>query len=127
MCLVLEETGFLHWMLSQDNKIELLKNILSICDETQRIQNINPRITINEILQHFESFYELNISLKPSSKIDVTDNAVNILTAHQSKGREFNYVFVINNIQGVWAKDRARSSKLSLHPEIVKNRHRQRG
>ncbi len=66
-------------------------------------------------------FIELN--RKVGSTINVTrqsvgsDNAVNIMTAHKSKGLEFDSVYVINAVDTVWG-ERARSrNRLINYPE----------
>ncbi len=66
-------------------------------------------------------FIELN--RKVGSTINVTrqsvgsDNAVNIMTAHKSKGLEFDTVYVINAVDTVWG-ERARSrNRLINYPE----------
>lgn len=116
--IVAQKTGYISWILSSDNKIELLQNISAIYEETKRIQKINPRISIKQLIDHFESFYQLEISLSTEMQKITTQDSVNILTAHKSKGEEFDYVFIINNTQGVWAKDRKPSNHLKLHPSI---------
>ena len=66
-------------------------------------------------------FIELN--RKVGSTINVTrqsvgsDNAVNIMTAHKSKGLEFDTVYVVNAVDTVWG-ERARSrNRLINYPE----------
>ncbi|MEI7918163.1 MAG: ATP-dependent DNA helicase [Candidatus Saccharibacteria bacterium] len=66
-------------------------------------------------------FIELN--RKVGSTINVTrqsvgsDNAVNIMTAHKSKGLEFDSVYVVNAVDTVWG-ERARSrNRLINYPE----------
>ncbi len=116
--IIAEETGYMSWILSQDNKIELLNNIVAIYEETARVQKLNPRISIKQLISHFESFYKLKISLKSSIQNIELEDAVRVLTAHQSKGKEFEYVFITNTIQNIWAKDRKIANKLPLHPSI---------
>ncbi|MYE38375.1 MAG: ATP-dependent helicase [Candidatus Spechtbacteria bacterium SB0662_bin_43] len=117
---VLRDTGLLQWIGSQENKITFLENIGTLCDEIKRVQVGNPQFTIEDALSHIRSFYDLGIRLRPRPKNLSLENAVNILTAHQSKGKEFDYVFVTNVVQGVWSKDRKRGNKLALHPSIVR-------
>jgi DNA helicase-2/ATP-dependent DNA helicase PcrA len=72
-------------------------------------------------LSTFINFIALNRTI--GSTISVvrrsmqSDNAVNIMTAHKSKGLEFNTVYVINAVDTVWG-ERARSrNRLINYPE----------
>ena len=119
--LAFNETGYKNWVASQEDAIDTLENISALFKEAQRVQESNPSLTIRDILNHLNSFSEVKIPLRPRRHPRTTEKMVQILTAHQAKGREFDVVFIVNSVQRIWGKDRNPRNTLPLHNSIAKN------
>ena len=70
-------------------------------------------IKVSDVVD-FVKIYEDNNNLILSDKSPFVNarNAVNLLTAHKSKGLEFEVVFVISGVENVWAKKKANQNVL---------------
>ncbi|MEO5950330.1 MAG: ATP-dependent DNA helicase [Candidatus Saccharimonadales bacterium] len=73
-------------------------------------------------LRSFIEFIELHrglgsmiTSIRPHS--DIVDSAVNLMTAHKSKGQEFDHVYIIGAIDTAWGERVRSRSRLISYPE----------
>ena len=73
-------------------------------------------------LQSFIKFIELHriidspiMSLRPYS--EKIDNAVNIMTAHKSKGKEFDHVYIVGAVDTMWGEHARSRSRTINYPE----------
>ena len=103
----------------ENNSSEYLIYLESLRAIRAKLREYRPNTT--PTLSTFIEFIELN--RKIGSTISImrqsieSDNAVNIMTAHKSKGLEFDTVYVINSVDTVWG-ERARSrNRLISYPE----------
>ncbi len=115
----IEKTGFLTWVLKQDNSLFLLENIKALCFQAEKEQSKNPAFKIRDLITRFSDFRELGISIRPEESGIFNKNAVRLLTAHQAKGQEFEYVFIINNTEGVWSKTKKTPKTIKLPEDIA--------
>lgn len=69
----------------------------------------------------FIDFISLNRKIgnviNSNKKILQTDNAINVMTAHKSKGLEFDTVFVMNAVDNVWGEKARGHNRLINYPE----------
>ncbi len=97
--------GVLQYIMQSDDKIRLMKLLTAffdfIKDESSRdpLMNLNDLIAVIELMQK----EELKVSMV---EIGGTDKGVNLLTAHGSKGLEFEYVFFVGCNASSWEKKR---------------------
>ena len=118
---IIEQTGFLTWVITQPDAPFIIANIRALTDEAKCLQEGNEYVRIDDVMDHFQSYRDLGLSLRPSLvSLDTTD-AVRVMTAHQAKGQEFDYVFVIHAVEGTWSGKR-NHSKLTL-PAAVAPQH----
>ncbi len=73
-------------------------------------------------LRTFVEFIELHrhlgstiTSYRPHS--DTVDNAINLMTAHKSKGQEFDHVYIVGAIDSAWGERVRTRSRLISYPE----------
>ncbi len=64
--------------------------------------------TLDDLLHRIELHQELGISLSPDP-LPLDSRSVRIMTAHKSKGLEFDIVFLPGMLDGVWGNTRSRS------------------
>ncbi len=103
-------TGLLKYFLENDiNKSENIYAIKKITDEAQAYMHLHKGSKIGDFLEHLDSAFKSNIPIV-IDKDDYTQNAVQLITIHGSKGREFNYVFMPNLISKKWEDKRINNS-----------------
>ena len=119
---LIQKSGFMQWLLKQNDWLYLISHIRAFTDEAKRIQEGNPSLKVKEILEHFEAHNELDIPLKPKIKKNAFENAVQIMTAHQVKGQEYDHVFIIHAVEGNWSGKRV-PQRIKLPVEIPTQEH----
>ena len=72
-------------------------------------------LNLDGFIDFFESYKKANLKIIDSSPFRESEDAVNLMTAHASKGLEFNTVIIINTIDSAWGRSsRRRSNSLGL-------------
>lgn len=112
------KSGFLNHIFSLKDNVSAIKRYEKIFDEiknqffTEKEYNLNNFITYIDILDK----YQLTINIGGDDLID----GVNLMTAHGSKGLEFEYVYIINFIDSIWGGKRRRGEKFNLPINKIK-------
>lgn len=115
---IIEQTGFLSWVITRPDASFIIANVRALTDEAKRLQEGNEYVRIDDVMDHFQSYRDLGLSLRPSLASLDTLEAVRVMTAHQAKGQEFDYVFVIHAVEGTWSGKR-KFSKLTLPSAVA--------
>jgi DNA helicase-2/ATP-dependent DNA helicase PcrA len=89
---VIEKAGILSYIMEQENKIQLLQLLTALFDFIKEECSRNTSMNLNGIIGIIDLMEKENISL-PMVQVAGNDKGVNLLTAHGSKGLEFEYVF----------------------------------
>jgi len=109
----IRETGILsHIMQSQDKhwQLQLLTGLFDfVKEETRR----NPSMKLQHLINIIELMENEELSL-PLVQVSGSDKGVNLLTAHGSKGLEFEYVFFAGSNASFWEKKRKPGGGYSL-------------
>lgn len=113
--ILLRDSGILNSVIQSPN-VEDIENLNSLMSDINNFLN-------NDKKSNIIDFYEY-INLKRRYKIKTKanlfaerDDSVRVMTAHGSKGLEFEYVFVIHSNSGIWNNSK-KSEKLKLIPQI---------
>ncbi len=95
------ETGFLKNLFSQENNILALSRFEKIFNEVKEQVLGNSNYALENFLRYIEilKIHNLNISVSGNKLKD----GINLMTAHKSKGLEFDYVYLTNAIQSKWS------------------------
>ena len=103
---VINKTGILEYFLKSDiNRIENIFAIKKIVDEAASYANLHTSSTMQEFINHLDMAFNEDIPIT-IDKDDYIQNAVQLLTLHGAKGREFEYVYITNLIAKNWEKKR---------------------
>ena len=110
---IVREAGILsHIMQSQDKhwQLQVLTGLFDfVKEETRR----NPSMDLQQLVNIIELMENEEISL-PLVQVSGSDKGINLLTAHGSKGLEFEYVFFAGCNASFWEKKRKPGSGYSL-------------
>ena len=104
----LEKTGYLkHMILSTDGRTQLVK-LDKFFDEIKKQNETKKNYSIADFIYFVDSFIKYNLDIK-STDPEITEG-VSLMTAHGSKGREFENVYIINATRKSWESRRGENN-----------------
>jgi DNA helicase-2/ATP-dependent DNA helicase PcrA len=106
---ILVEGGVLRWVLAQPDRTQLLQEVETFFDFIKRETSKQPLLKVRGLLQLIDTIREEELDL-PMQLIVHADEGVNLLTAHASKGLEFDYVYIIGCDSKTWDQEPRRNS-----------------
>lgn len=97
------------------------QNVLSHMQNLISDEHLEPKLAdFATMIQDYEA---AGTEIMRISKFRSNDRAVQIMTAHKSKGLEFEYVFLISVDDHSWGKSKGNNNKLTLPKNLAKIRH----
>lgn len=115
---LIQTGGILAYIMKQPQKIELMQMLSSFFDFIKEETARNPMLTLADFIKVVELMQHESIAL-PMQKVSGSDKGVNLLTAHGSKGLEFEYVFFAGVNASAWEKKRKPSSGYKLPENLM--------
>jgi ATP-dependent DNA helicase UvrD/PcrA len=100
---IVREAGVLRYIMKSDEKIWLLQVLTRLFNFVKEETHRNPNLDLKQLMKLFELMQTEGLSL-PLIEVSGNDKGVNLLTAHGSKGLEFEYVFFAGCNAGFWEK-----------------------
>ena len=100
----MQESGFLELILAQDDHIFLLKKLERLFDEVREHVAGKDNFILADFIQLIDTFESYNLSMDVVRSADI--DGVNLMTAHGSKGLEFEHVYITNVVNGLWGGKR---------------------
>lgn len=104
--LILDESGFLTFALNSSRSVEMLEKLHALAGVVQELASGNRTYTLHDLIQHLDLMDEYNISIKHSPSIQSAQKRVRLMTAHASKGLEFDYVYIVGAWDTHWGNKR---------------------
>src|SRR5206468_1772077 len=95
----------LNHVMQSAEKIWLLQVLTALFDFIREETHRRPQMNLKELVGIIELMQKENLSL-PLTEVCGNDKGVNLMTAHGSKGLEFQYVFFAGCNASVWEKKR---------------------
>ncbi len=102
---IISKAGVLEYIMKNDEKIFLMQLLTKFFDFIKEETSRNPFLSLNALIDIIDLMQKEDLKL-PMSQVAGSDKAVNLLTAHGSKGLEFEYVFFAGVNASVWEKKR---------------------
>ncbi|MBD3270596.1 AAA family ATPase [Candidatus Peregrinibacteria bacterium] len=115
---ILKESGFLNYLIEQENKVDALNRIKTLFEEARKYTRLNHKTSITEFLENLRLRSENKLPLKEKS-IYIEKEAIQLLTAHGAKGLEFEHVFIIKATQKNWLNSKKRQG-INIPRGIIK-------
>lgn len=113
---VLRESGLLESVLSSDTAQDGLDALDSFFDEVRSIVNLKPRATLSDFFSYLDTITTHELFIKRKKAVS-KEGFVRLMTAHRSKGLEFEYVYVVYVHDGAWG-NRRQIDLLKLMPAV---------
>ena len=115
---IINRSGLLASLLKKEDKEWHLQVISTFFSFVQKETDRNPRLTLNELLEIFNKLDANRLSVRIQKTI-FHKNGVNLVTAHSSKGLEFQRVYLIDGVQDQWEPSRQSASRRFKMPDTV--------
>jgi DNA helicase-2/ATP-dependent DNA helicase PcrA len=102
---IIQHAGVLPYIMQSDDKIGLMQLLTALFDFIKEETSRNPLLDLEGLVGIIELMEKEGLPL-PMVQVAGSDKGVNLLTAHGSKGLEFEYVFFAGVNAGSWEKKR---------------------
>ncbi len=110
---LLTDSGILTYVMRHEEKIWLLEIIAALFNFVKEETRRNPAMNLLDLIRVLDLMQKEAISL-PIVRVSGNEKGVNLLTAHGSKGLEFQYVFFVGCNAANWEGKRKPSGGYSL-------------
>lgn len=114
--ILIRESGFLSHILGEEDAVEKLEKLNGFFDEVKSLVEKHKEYGLKHFLEYLNTLSTHNLQIKKSGSYGKIPR-VRLMTAHRSKGQEFEYVFITNAFDGHWGNKR-RPNLLRL-PDVV--------
>lgn len=102
---IIRTAGVLTSIMQSPEKVWQMQVLTALFDFVKEETRRNPDLRLSKLVQMIDLMEENNICI-PVIQVCGSDKGVNLLTAHGSKGLEFEYVFVAGCNASFWEKKR---------------------
>ncbi len=103
---LVRDSGFLTYILNSKRSGELIEKLRGLTQAVTELSAKDPDYTISALVEHLQLLEEYNIPIKKNNN-GLRGGAVHLMTAHKSKGLEFDYVYIIGLRDKKWGNKRA--------------------
>ena len=101
----IQESGVLKWIMESPDKHRHLQVLTGLFDFVKEEARRNPSLSLEQLINIFMLMEKEGLSL-PLVQVSGSEKGVNLLTAHGSKGLEFEHVFLAGCNASNWEKKR---------------------
>ncbi len=115
---LMNRSGLLHFITHHEEKVWLMQVITTFFNFVERETVKNPRINIPKLLDLIRQMEDNNIPMNLQQAL-YAEEGVNLITAHSSKGLEFEYVFMIDAVKDHWEANKRGRQKQFSYPDTV--------
>ena len=98
---IIRDSGLLAKILSDPLATEKIQRIKVFFDQVKALITSHKDYTLDDFFEYLDVLKEHNISIK-SKGLGYTSGRVRLMTAHKSKGLEFDFVYIVDAVEGHW-------------------------
>lgn len=110
---IIQKAGVLTYIMQHPDKVSLMQLLTALFDFIKDETCRNPMLNLRGLMEIIDLVEKEDLGL-PMSQVSGAEKGVNLLTAHGSKGLEFEYVFFAGCNAGFWEKKRKPSAGFKL-------------
>lgn len=103
---IVHESGFLAHTLKSESSFDRLSTLEAFFEQIRSLAGARKEYYLKDFVTHLERVREHGILTKIGS---IKRDGVRLMTAHRSKGLEFDYVYIIGAYDGHWGNKQARN------------------
>lgn len=105
--ILVRESGLLQFIMSGDRPTERVETLSLLFDQARSVASDKKDAQLQDFLNYIDLLETHEINIKKRSA-RIREGAVRLMTAHKSKGLEFDYVFIVGVNDGVWGNKKRR-------------------
>lgn len=114
----LMETGIMAWTLNQVDKYWCIQVIDTLFNQLKEMTARNPALPLEGFLDRLARMESHELDIQMQRTIGSSDG-IQLVTAHSSKGLEFDKVYLISCLESNWEKKKTSNSGYKLPAEVV--------
>ncbi len=107
---VLHESGFLSYVLKRTDAVSVLNAVRGLAQTLETLSSTKTLYTGQDFVNDIGLYEEYGIEIEPDTQPKERSNAVHLVTAHRSKGLEYEYVFIVHARDAHWGNRQARNN-----------------
>lgn len=104
---IVSESGFLTYALKSENSFDRLATLQTFFTQVRELAGARKEYYLKDFIVHLARVREHGINTKTNSVN--FKSGVRLITAHRSKGLEFDYVYIIGGYDGHWGNKSSRN------------------
>jgi len=112
---IVRDSGFLSCLISSQSAVEKIKKLHTLFSQVKALIENHKNYTLSDFFSYLDVLKEHNVFIKSESVF--APDKVRLMTAHKSKGLEFDYVYIFNTVDGRWGS-RKNINLIKLPEEI---------
>jgi len=116
---LINDCGYLKYLLSLPDAPIKLNRLKSLFDEIKVLNTKEKGLNLRSFLDYIDELQKNNLAIL-EEPLDINFSGAKLLTAHQSKGLEFEYVFILHLTSGRWGNSLKRQL-IKLPEGLLKN------
>jgi len=99
------ESGFISHLMSLPDSPNLLLKVDALFREATKLLEINRVATLGDFAKYLDTLDDYDVLIR-SDRSGLLDEAVELMTAHKSKGLEFEHVYIVGVVDRHWGNKR---------------------
>ncbi|HEY4493062.1 MAG TPA: ATP-dependent DNA helicase [Candidatus Paceibacterota bacterium] len=109
--ILVRESGFLSHILGLPEAVEKMEKLNSLFDELKTLLENHPSYALKDFLKYIDLLANHNVLIRISGSPTKSGgrSGVRLMTAHKSKGQEFDVVYIVGAVEGHWGGRRVRN------------------
>ncbi len=119
--LLANQSSYINYLLKLEDAPIKLNRLKSLFDEIKIINTKHKNLNLKDFLKYIDQLNENNLKIA-ERPMDANFHGVSLMTAHQAKGLEFEYVFMLHLTDGHWGNKTARRL-IKLPQGLLKIQH----
>lgn len=113
------DSEIIAYLKEQKDSMQKLIHLYRFAKELESLALNNPNYMLSNFVQQMNLYQEYGITINEKT-LGAKDNAIQLTTAHSSKGHEYDHVFIMNLVKNVWEKDQ-KAANVQVPFGIIKN------
>jgi DNA helicase II / ATP-dependent DNA helicase PcrA len=110
---IVNNSGCIQYLQKIPGFTDNMEKISALYDEVKSLSVRNPKVTLDDFLSYLKQLEKHQFSIRKSANIR-TRNAIRLMSVHRAKGLEFDYVYIVKAVDGIWGSSRQRASFFNL-------------
>lgn len=107
---VLHESGFLSYVLKRTDAVSVLNAVRGLAQTLETLSATKTLYTGLDFVHDIGLYEEYGIEIEPDTQPKERSNAVHLVTAHRSKGLEYEFVYIVHARDGHWGNRQSRNN-----------------